>query len=238
MAQPPGIDPGLRQAKALAFLADEICRRHTHLIEDDLAWLVVHHEIVGGRHLHPRCIHVDEQGGYAAAALLFRIGDCEYLGEVGLVSEIALIVARPRADRDLSMLLFAVAVGSLLSGGYLLYLGLGPGTWWPPDMIYGSIVACALVSALISYVIFPSSDALRAALVLWPAQAQDSSRTAPEVTVERVEHALKVLHSTRDLAESPLVGLHSVPSPTAAWLCCREAVTAPSSRPRRSGGPS
>ncbi len=156
--------------------------------------------------------------GFAAATQQGRYEVVLVAAAVGLISEIALIVARPRADRDLSMLLFAVAVGSLLSGGYLLYLGLGPGTWWPPDMIYGSIVACALVSALISYVIFPSSDALRAALVLWPAQAQDSSRTAPEVTVERVEHALKVLHSTRDLAESPLVGLHSVPSPTAASL--------------------
>jgi hypothetical protein len=67
-------------------------------------------------------------------------------------------------------------------------------------------------------VIFPGSDALRAASVLWPVQNQDSSPTAPDVTVERVEHALKVLHSTRDLAENPLIGLHSLASPTAASL--------------------
>ena len=85
-------------------------------------------------------------------------------------------------------------------------------------MIYGTFVACALVGGLMSYVIFPGSDALRAASVLWPAQNLDSSATAPDVTVERVEHALKVLHSTRDLAESPLVGLHCVPTPTAAAL--------------------
>ena len=137
---------------------------------------------------------------------------------VGVVSEVALILARPRADREVGMRLFSVTVGALLSGLYLVSLGLGPGTWWPADMIYGSVVACALVGGLVSYVVFPGSDALRAASVLWPAQNQDSSPTAPDVTVERVEHALKVLQSTRDLAESPLVGLHCVPSPTAASL--------------------
>ena len=43
------------------------------------------------------------------------------------------------------MRLFAVTVGALLSGLYLLDLALGPATWWPPDMTYGSVVACALV---------------------------------------------------------------------------------------------
>ena len=136
----------------------------------------------------------------------------------GVASEVALILARPRADRDLSMRLFAVSVGALLSGLYLAYLALGPGTWLQPDMSFGTIVACALVGGLMSYVIFPGSDALRAASVLWPAQSPDSSPTAPDVTVDRVEHALKVLHSTRDLAESPLVGLRCVASPTAAAL--------------------
>ena len=137
----------------------------------------------------------------------------------GVASEVSLILARPRADRDLSMRLFAISVGALLSGLYFAYLALGPGTWLAPDMIYGTIVACALVAGLMSYVIFPGSDALRAASVLWPAQSlEDSSPTAPDVTVERVEHALKVLHSTRDLTESPLVGLRCVSSPTPAAL--------------------
>jgi hypothetical protein len=136
----------------------------------------------------------------------------------GIASELALILTRPRADRDHSMRLFAVCVGALLSGLFLGDVAVGPGTWWPADMICGSIVACALVGGLMSYVIFPGSDALRAASVLWPVQNQDSSPTAPDVTVERVEHALKVLHSTRDLAENPLIGLHSLASPTAASL--------------------
>jgi hypothetical protein len=136
----------------------------------------------------------------------------------GVASEVALTVARPRADRDLSMRLFAVSVGAMLSGFYLLYLAFGPGLWWQPDMTYGTVVACALVGGLMSYVIFPGSDALRAASILWPAQNQDSSPTSPDVTVERVEHALKVLHSTRDLAESPLIGLRCVADPTAAAL--------------------
>jgi hypothetical protein len=162
--------------------------------------------------------------GFAAAT---QLGNYQYVlvaFAAGVASEVVLILVRPRADRDLSMRLFAVCVGVLLSGFYLITLKLGPGTWWPPDMIYGSIVACALVGGLMSYVIFPGSDALRAASVLWPAQNQDSSPTAPDVTVERVEHALKVLHSTRDLAESPLIGLHSVVSPTAGSL--RETIEA------------
>jgi hypothetical protein len=38
------------------------------------------------------------------------------------------------------------------------------------------------------------------------------------VTVERVEHALKVLHNARDLAESPLIGMRCMVSPTPAEL--------------------
>ena len=156
--------------------------------------------------------------GFAAAAELGRYQLVFVPLAVGLVSELAVILLRPRADRDLGMRMFAVMVGALLSGLYLVDIALGPGIWWPPDMVFGSVVACALVGGLMSYVIFPGSDALRAASVLWPAQNQDSSATAPDVTVDRLEHALKVLHSTRDLAESPLIGLHCVPSPTAAGL--------------------
>lgn len=137
---------------------------------------------------------------------------------IGVVSEAALILVRPRADRVPGMRLFAVTMGALLGGIYLLYIGLGPGTWWPPDMTYGTVLACALAGGLMSYAIFPGADATRAASVLWPALAQDSPAESPDVTVERVEHALKVLHSTRDLAESPLIGMHCVASPTPADL--------------------
>jgi hypothetical protein len=133
---------------------------------------------------------------------------------VGLLSDVALAVARPRADRILSLHLFAVVVGLLLSGVYLIDIGIDPGTWWPPDMTYGAVFACAMVGGLVSYVVFPGSDATRAASVLWPALARESSAEVPEVTVERVEHALKVLHSTRDLAESPLIGMRCVAAPT------------------------
>jgi hypothetical protein len=54
--------------------------------------------------------------------------------------------------------------------------------------------------------------------VLWPALGQDSIAEAPDVTVDRVEHALKVLHHTRDLAESPLVGMRGMANPTPAEL--------------------
>ncbi|HEV2141866.1 MAG TPA: hypothetical protein VGT01_11795 [Candidatus Dormibacteraeota bacterium] len=137
---------------------------------------------------------------------------------VGVFCDVALWLARPRADRILSLHLFAGFTGFLLSGVYLVYIGRDPGTWWPMDMTYGAVVSCALVGALISYVVFPGADATRAASVLWPALAPGSSAEAPDVTVERVEHALKVLASTRDLAESPLIGLRSIASPTPVEL--------------------
>jgi hypothetical protein len=137
---------------------------------------------------------------------------------VGILGDIALLLVRPRADRVLGIRLFAASVGALLSGVYLIDIAISPGTWWPADMTYGTVLACAMVGALMSYVVFPGSDATRAASVLWPALAQDSPAEAPDVTVERVEHALKVLHSTRDLAESPLIGMRCVATPTPADL--------------------
>jgi len=137
---------------------------------------------------------------------------------VGVLCDVALWLARPRADRILSLHLFAGFTGLLLSGVYLAFVGRDPGTWWPIDMTYGAVASCALVGGLISYVVFPGADATRAASVLWPALAPDSIAEAPDITVERVEHALKVLASTRDLAESPLVGLRCLASPAPADL--------------------
>lgn len=137
---------------------------------------------------------------------------------VGVLGDVALWVARPRADRLSSLHLFAGFMGLALSGVYLIYVGRNPGTWWPPDMTYGAVVSCALVGGLISYVVFPGADATRAASVLWPALAQDSSAEAPDITVDRVEHALKVLPSTHDLAQSPLIGMRCIGSPTPADL--------------------
>ena len=136
----------------------------------------------------------------------------------GAVADITLALVRPRADRVLTLHLFAVIVGALLAGVYLVAIGIDPGTWWPPDMTFGTVFACAIVGGLISYVLFPGADAVRAASVLWPALSQESSAEAPDVTVDRVEHALKVLHNTRDLAESPLVGMRCVVVPTAGEL--------------------
>jgi len=137
---------------------------------------------------------------------------------VGVLGDAALVVARPRADRVLSLRLFAVLLGLLLSGVYLADVARDPGTWWPADMIYGTILACGLLGGLVSYVVFPGADAMRSAYVLWPALGQDSSPEAPDVTVERVEHALKVLHTSRDLADNPLIGMRCLVTPTPAEL--------------------
>ena len=136
----------------------------------------------------------------------------------GVLADIALALTRPRADRVLSLHLFAVVLGAILSGVYLLFVGLDPGTWWPPDMTYGTVFACAIVGGLISYGLFPGADAVRAASVLWPALSQESTSEAPDVTVERVEHALKVLHSTRDLADNPLIGMRCIAASTPGEL--------------------
>jgi hypothetical protein len=137
---------------------------------------------------------------------------------VGVLGDAALLVIRPRADRVLSLHLFAVLLGGLLAGVYLVWIGVSPGTWWQPDMTYGSVLACAIVAGLISYMLFPGPDAMRAALVLWPALTQDSPAESPDVTVDRVEHALKVLHNTRDLADSPLVAMRCLAAPSAVEL--------------------
>ncbi len=132
----------------------------------------------------------------------------------GVLADVALALTRPRADRVLSLHLFAVVLGAILSATYLVFIGLNPGTWWPPDMTYGTVFACAIVGGLISYGLFPGADAVRAASVLWPALSPESSSEAPDVTVERVEHALKVLHSTRDLADNPLIGMRCIAAST------------------------
>jgi len=137
---------------------------------------------------------------------------------VGVLADLALLLIGPRGDRVVRVQLFAVALGGLIAGVYLLWIGVSPGTWWPADMTYGTVLACAIVGGLISYVLFPGADAVRAALVLWPALTQESSAEAPDVTVDRVEHALKVLHSTRDLADNPLIGMRCVATRTPGEL--------------------
>lgn len=137
---------------------------------------------------------------------------------VGALADLSLVVIGPRADRVARVQLFSVVLGALLSGVYLAWIGLSPGTWWPPDMTYGTVFASGLVGGLISYVLFPGAEAVRAASVLWPALPQESSAEAPDVTVDRVEHALKVLHNTRDLSDNPLIGMRCLAAHTANEL--------------------
>ena len=137
---------------------------------------------------------------------------------VGVLADTALILTRPRADRVLNLHILAVVLGLLLSGVYLAAISLDPGTWWPADMIFGTVLACGILGGLVSYALFPGADAVRAASVLWPPLPQESSAEAPDVTVDRVEHALKVLHNTRDLADNPLIGMRCLAAHTPADL--------------------
>src|SRR3989441_12833723 len=113
---------------------------------------------------------------------------------------------------------FAAGMGALVAGVYLLVVSLGAGTYWPPDVIYGSIAVCGLIGWLISFMTFPEREVAKAAAVLWPPLEQDSSPSAPDITVERLEHALKVFNNLRDLAESPLVYLRCLPTHNASSL--------------------
>src|SRR5262245_17915185 len=54
VADAAGVDPGLRLLETVAFVADALPDRHAHVVQHDLAGLVVDHQIVGGGDLHAR----------------------------------------------------------------------------------------------------------------------------------------------------------------------------------------
>ncbi len=147
--------------------------------------------------------------------LCTQLGTFEYLPvafTVGVLSDLLLSWARPRSDRLLQLRLFAAGTGALLPAIYFLEIELfTKGTYVGPDVLYGSILACGLVGWLMTYLTFPEKEVAKAAAVLWPPPEQDSSPTAPDITVERLEHALKVFNNLRDLGESPLVGMRCLP---------------------------
>ncbi len=151
-----------------------------------------------------------------------QLGLFQYVGVaavVGVLSDLLLYWAQPRSDRLTQLRVLAAATGGLLPAVYLLEIAIWEGgTYWGPDVVYGSILACGLVGWLVSYFTFPNREVAKAAAVLWPPLDQDSSPLAPDITVERLEHALKVFNNLRDLAESPLVSMRCLPSHSAASL--------------------
>lgn len=151
-----------------------------------------------------------------AALLGTQLGHLQFVWVslvVGILSDLLLAWARPRSDRLTQLRVFAGGMGVLLAAVYLIEIEVWEGgTYWPVDVVFGSIVACGLTGWLITYLTFPERETARAAAVLWPPLDQDSSPTAPDITVERLEHALKVFNNTRDLGESPLVGMRCLPS--------------------------
>jgi hypothetical protein len=150
-----------------------------------------------------------------ALLLCTQMGNFEFVGVaavVGVLSDLLLFWARPRSDRLLHLRVFAAGMGGLLAAVYLLAVTLGAGTYWPADVISGSILVSGLVGWLMTFLTFPEREVARAAAVLWPPLEQDSSPSAPDITVERLEHALKVFNNLRDLAESPLAAMRSLPN--------------------------
>jgi hypothetical protein len=138
---------------------------------------------------------------------------------VGVLSDLLLYWAQPRSDRLTELRIFAALTGGLLPAVYLAYVAVWEGgTYWGQDVVYGTILTCGLVGWLVSYFTFPNREVAKAAAVLWPPPDQESSPSAPDITVERLEHALKVFNNLRNLAESPLVYLRCLPSHNAASL--------------------
>jgi len=147
---------------------------------------------------------------------------------VGILSDLLLVWAGPRPDRLFQLRVFAAGTGALLAAFYLIEVAIREqATYWPVDVVYGSVVVCALTGWLMSYVMFPEREVASASAVLWPPLDQDSSAIAPDITVERLEHALKVLNNLRDLGASPLVGLRCLPvhSADALRLVMEEAIS-------------
>jgi hypothetical protein len=138
---------------------------------------------------------------------------------VGILSDLLLLWAKPRPDRLVQLRVFAAGTGALLPGAYLAEVQLQNGQIaWHTDVVYGSILICGLAGWLMSYLTFPEREVAKAAAVLWPPLEQDSNPAAPDITVERLEHALKVFGNLRDLAESPLVNLRCLPAHNASSL--------------------
>jgi len=152
---------------------------------------------------------------FTAALLGTQLGHFQFVPVsflAGICSDLLLQWARPRSDHLLRFRGFAAATGALLAAFYLIEVAIfEKATYWPVDVIYGSVLVSGVVGWLVSYLIFPSREVAKAAAVLWPPLDQDSSSTAPDITVERIEHALKVLNNLRDLGSSPLVGMRCLP---------------------------
>jgi hypothetical protein len=159
---------------------------------------------------------------FTAVLLCAQYGNYKYVpvaAVAGVLSDLLLLWARPRSDRIWQLRVFAAGTGALLPAVYLATVQLQNGQIvWHSDVVFGSVLICGLAGWLMSYLTFPELAVAKAAAVLWPPLDQDSSPSAPDVTVERLEHALKVFNNLRDLAESPLVNLRCLPTRTGASL--------------------
>jgi hypothetical protein len=151
-----------------------------------------------------------------------QLGHFQYVGVaavVGVLSDLVLYWAQPSSGRLTQLRVFAAVTGGLLAAVYLVEVSLWEGgTYWGQDVVFGSILTCGLIGWLVSYFTFPNREVAKAAAVLWPPLDQDSSPSAPDITVERLEHALKVFNNLRDLAESPLVYMRCLPTHSASSL--------------------
>ena len=85
-----GIHAGENVAEALAFLADQVFRRHPHVVEEHFGGGVIHHgaDRADGEALALHRPHVDEEHGEALGALLHllaRRGAGEQQHQIGML---------------------------------------------------------------------------------------------------------------------------------------------------------
>src|SRR6185369_10043404 len=82
---PSDVQPMLRVAEAVAFLADAVLDWHPDVLERDLPWPVIDHEFLGAQQVHAGRLHVDDERGNAAVRALRTVGRRDQLREMRLV---------------------------------------------------------------------------------------------------------------------------------------------------------
>ncbi len=106
-----------------------------------------------------------------AALVCMQLGLFQFIAVaavVGLLGDLMLVWARPSSNRLLQLRAFAAAIGALLPTAYLLEVWFTKGTYWPADVVYGTIAVCGAIGWLMTFLVFPDRHTAKAAAVLWP----------------------------------------------------------------------
>jgi hypothetical protein len=87
---------------------------------------------------------------------------------VGVASDVLLLWAGQQPSRVTQLRIFATAMAALLPTVYLLEVWIMQGTYWPADVISGTVLACAIIGWLMSVLVFPDRESVEVGSILWP----------------------------------------------------------------------